>query len=469
MSDKGIHTALDRIAGRGVPENIHLWQRISSKLDRRFSIMTLRRHPIMAILLAILLLLGLSGVVYALGRTLGYIPGSGFVDKNSNVLVLKEPVTANHNGIQITISQVTADSVRTAIFYSVDVKEKSALEPGAEIPSGEKLCENMPDYVSHTLRLPDGQIIPGGSSGPDPDQPYDTSGAARFMAIDPPLPQGVDAFTFVLGCNQGEVPVQLVPTSDDLILPVNTVAPQETQEITQADLSPEESTEMSDQPGINIESFVELEDGYILVGYRQLAQQDGGNIFPASFENITITDANGTPVNIQDVPQSQNYWPVEPDSHREYWVVKVMGKDHAWPFTITHQPTFEFSSAEVADFKVDLGENPQDGQIWNLDIDVPIDNIGTIHIDTVRLFKGTAPLEDPNAYGLDILVSNDGPQVRFVDKEHASQFLGGGGGPEGFNIQIIYPSGYNPSGLITMTVLYSGQYSGPVLNVDWRP
>lgn len=469
MSDKGIHDVLELIARRGVPENINLWQGISSRLNRRFSVITLRKHPIAAILIALIIFLGVSGGVYALGRALGYIPGAGFVDKNASILVLKEPVSSISNGIQITIDQVVADPAQTTIFYAVEVKDKAALKPGAAMVPGEAVCENMPDFVSHSLRLPDGQILPGGSSGPDPNQPYEENGVTRFIAIDPPIPSGVDTFTFVLGCGQGEDTAQLVPAPKNFIMPVITVAPQKTQEIAQSTMTPADILVSTDQPNMNIESFVELDDGYILVGYLQYEPQDNRTLLPASFANITIADANGTPIEVQDVLQGQNYWPAENNADRDYWVIKVLGEDHTWPLTITHQPTFELSSVEVATFQIDLGANPQDGQSWKLDLDIPMGDIGMLHVDSVKLFKGTAPLEDPNSYSLDFSITNASPLVTLVDNDHESRYLGGGGGPEGYNIQLIYPSGYMPSGQHTMTVMYSGQYSDPLLTVDWKP
>ncbi len=469
MSDKGIHDILEMIAHRGVPENIDLWQRISSKLNRRFSVMTLRKHPIVAILLALLVFLGVSGGVYALGRTLGYIPGSGFVDKNDSVRVLKEPVSSITNGVHITIDQVVADSTRTTIFYTVDAKSQVVQESDSKMIPGNPVCESMPDFVSHFIRLSDGQTLPGGSGGPDPDQPYDKNGFPRFKAVDAPIPQSMNTFTFVLGCNQGEVKIRLVPAPEDFILPVETTIPQETQEISQTTITPGDNSVGTDQPLLNIESFVEMDDGYILVGYLQYKSRDNNTLLPISVENTTVTDANGTAVKVQDVPQSQNYWPVQTNSDREYWVIKILGKNHAWPLTIAHQPTFELSAAEVTNFQIDLGTNPQDGQSWKLDTEIPLDDLGTLHVDSVKLFKGTAPLEDPNAYGLDFSITNASPLVTLADKDHSSTYLGGGGGPEGYNIQVIYPVGYLPSGKLTMTVMYSGQYTEPPLTVDWKP
>jgi TFIIF-interacting CTD phosphatase-like protein len=57
-------------------------------------------------------------------------------------------------------------------------------------------------------------------------------------------------------------------------------------------------------------------------------------------------------------------------------------------------------------------------------MDLLIDNIDTLHVYSVRLFKGTAPLESPNAYGLDFSITNQSPVVILVDKDHTAQKLG---------------------------------------------
>lgn len=472
MSEKGLKTALDLIARRSVPENIDLWQRIVAQQNRRYSLMKLKKHPFAAILIALSLILLASGAVYAIGRSLGFIPGIGFVDRNPSTLMLQEPVRTNQNGLQLTVVQVVADREKTAIIYTVDA---SQVPPPAADQAPESVtpgCQSVPDYAAHSLRLPDGQILPGGSVGPDPEQPYDLNGASRFIAMDPPLPQGIDTFTLVLGCSQAEAAVHLVPAPDGTILPVSTALPQSPQIDQEQTVSAVEPTVLPSKFSLGIDSYVELDDGYILVGYRQQDPLDDRKTLPLSYFDLTLTDANGNPVEFQEVPDSQGYWPDEKDLSREYWVIKVLGKDPAWPIKVSHLPSIELASAEVAEFQIDLGSNPQAGQSLDLNMEVPIEKIGNLHVASVSLFQGTAPLEDPNAFGLDFLITNgnsESPFVTLADKAHNSQFLGGGGGPEGYNVQIFYPGGYQPSGLISITVVYSGIQNDPAVTVDWKP
>lgn len=462
MNGQKIKDHLDKIARLGVPENIDLWQKISPRVKRRHALMKIQRHPFAAVMLVFLVLLCTSGVVYALGRHLGFIPGVGFVDQTTPLLVLQEPVSIIQDNLQLTIVQVVADKDKTIIIYTID----------PQMIPGETEHPSDPDYVAHTLRLPNGQILPGGSGGPDPDRPYDSNGLMQFKLIDPPIPQGVNTFTFIMSNNRGEATVQLIPATDDLILPVTTVAANSTPETTHEPTPYRQTSSVIDKQNLVIENYVEVDDGYILVGYRQRDEHENRKMLPISWENIDICDENGASVEFQDVPQSQDTWTSQSNPYRDYWVIKVLGKNHAWPISISHQPVIELASAEVAEFQIDLGANPETGRTWNLNLDVPLENIGSLHIDSVSLFKGTAPLENQDSYGLDFSVTNkdeQSPFVTFFDKEHQSQFLGGGGGPEGYNVQILYPGGYLPSDKLVLTILYSGLQTDPVLVVDWKP
>ena len=75
MKNDRMKNALENIARRGIPENTNLMPRIAAQLERKSPMTTLRSRPFVAILIAIFILLTLSGVAYAIGRSLGYIPG----------------------------------------------------------------------------------------------------------------------------------------------------------------------------------------------------------------------------------------------------------------------------------------------------------------------------------------------------------------------------------------------------------
>jgi len=105
--------------------------------------MTLRTRPLMAIVLALLTLLALTSVAYAIGKSLGYIPGIGLVNQDVPIRVLAEPVTTSHNGIIFTIMQIVADSERTTVFYSINAPQPTPGPLLQPIP-GEPTCKFSP-------------------------------------------------------------------------------------------------------------------------------------------------------------------------------------------------------------------------------------------------------------------------------------------------------------------------------------
>src|SRR5512139_1714559 len=112
--NKKYHQILDSAAGLHIPDDLNLYPKVEARLDqRRTLVQTLRARPALAILLAILVLLLMTGVVYAIGHSLGYFPGVGIVDQNSPVRVLAKPASLTRDGVTVAIEQVVVDSQRT--------------------------------------------------------------------------------------------------------------------------------------------------------------------------------------------------------------------------------------------------------------------------------------------------------------------------------------------------------------------
>ena len=154
MNRKPYGDILDFAAADSLSKNTNLWPKISAQLERKPLIMALRTRPILALLIALFILLALSGVAYALGKSLGYIPGVGLVDQSAPIRVLAEPVTVKQQEISLTVSQVVADATRTFINYRVD---------GIPFVENERpACSSLPE-----MRLSDGSTLEttGGGEG----------------------------------------------------------------------------------------------------------------------------------------------------------------------------------------------------------------------------------------------------------------------------------------------------------------
>jgi len=120
MNDTRMKGALEKIAQHGVPENTNLWPRIAAQLDERKSLMNIiRSRPLAAILVTLLILLTLSGVAYAVGTTLGYIPGVGLVENTGNLRMLAKPVSVTRDGVTLTMTSVFVYADHVELIYDV--------------------------------------------------------------------------------------------------------------------------------------------------------------------------------------------------------------------------------------------------------------------------------------------------------------------------------------------------------------
>lgn len=88
----------------------------------------LRTQPLLAIFFTILTLLALTGIVYAVGRLTGFIPGFGFTAEGENVYVLAEPVESSTSGITLRVNNVVSGNERFWINLTVEGKNWSEWE-----------------------------------------------------------------------------------------------------------------------------------------------------------------------------------------------------------------------------------------------------------------------------------------------------------------------------------------------------
>jgi hypothetical protein len=362
MNDKRMKNALEAIARRGVPENTNLWPNISTRLERKSLMQTLRTRPIVAMLIAILILLALSGVVYALGKVFGYIPGVGLVDQSAPIRILAEPVTVEQAGMTITMSKVIADSTRTFISYAM------AGMPVDE--HGFPVCTSIPE-----LRLPDGSKLDmlGDSGGiamgrRDGTLSYETD--YKYA----PIPFGTDHVTFVFPCNFPgnddsalEIPLDLVPAPPGFATPVIELA-----------VTAESAQNKS---GLSLERVLELADSYVLIGkFTDAGDLSAPLVISTSsvFDYMpSIKDANGTPVffTVREDLTSEPIWDVA-----YYWAYEIP-KPVAGPLTITVNSVSIRKDAS-AQFQFDTGAQPRVNQEWKFNQPIEV-GAYTFTLDTI--------------------------------------------------------------------------------------
>ena len=181
---------------------------------------------------------------------------------------------------------------------------------------------------------------------------------------------------------------------------------------------------------------------------------DGFSVQP---DDPRITDANGKQLDIEpvDLVLSQG----DPTIKKLPFAYKVIGKDFASPLTITVKSLIINDLPGEGIFQFDMGANPQVGQEWNVNIDVPVAG-HIVHVQTIRLTAGRTPTQ----LGFDFTMTSDS-EVLCAGVVDANPVItgnggGGGGGGGGFDCgAALVPftagwalEGYSPAGVKTFVV-----------------
>ncbi len=400
---------------------------------------TLRAKPALMILFVLLALALLSGVVYAVSRSLGYIPGVGIVEQGASLRVLAEPVSQTREGITVTVTSATLAADKTVITYTIENVPWEALSHREDVPG----C-----YAEGQIRLPNGSLLvpQGGGGGMDGSGRWETR--MVYSAIPPQFSEA----EFLLDCIRETLPgkapenwkllLRFIPAPPDLtIVPVI--------EVPTPNLPA--TGESAPTEGLILEKVIETESGYILVGKFRASG------LPASAQALgysqwpRVTDANGvelpyrTANDVDAISTTRGEFP---------WTLEIIGKAQAWPLTIHLEAVDAQVSDLSAQFIFDAGPNPQPGQEWSLNQDVPLGDF-TVRVEKV-VFTGAGYYFEMTAP----------PEVRSVNLEILDTSpLGGSGGNDG-------------RGLLTASVDYAQPPTGP-LNIllyapiltargDWR-
>ena len=120
-----------------------------------------------------------------------------------------------------------------------------------------------------------------------------------------------------------------------------------------------------DQPLLVADKIYETESGYILTGALQSIDiTDDIRIYAGQHEqDFIVVDRNGNEITFKstkDFPfeiSSTNYSP---------WGLKVDQKDIAWPVTVTLEEAEIRAPDPGQKFTLDVGENPAEDQVWEL-------------------------------------------------------------------------------------------------------
>lgn len=350
MNKRPYHDILDSAAADSLSRNADLWPKIAANLERKSPMFTLRNRPLVAALLALIILLALSGVVYALGRALGYIPGVGIVEQSAPFRVLAEPVSQTRDGLTITVKEAILSADKTIIIVAM---EKDGQSWG-------------PCLAFNELRLSEGKTY---SADPESNVGDGTDGLRLTYA---PLPASVnEAALLALPClppkEPGKIPekwefsLRFIPAPPDMtVIPVVESTPSPI---------PVSSTDAPVQNPLSITNVIDAGDSYILIGEFAPPAPSQDENWSSLTGLVELTDANGQEVTY-DIPQDIEL-PTPNAPHSEFWAIKF-AKGFAAPLHIAYSSQYVLPapSHQTVEFEFDAGPNPAIEQVFNQEVEL---------------------------------------------------------------------------------------------------
>lgn len=462
MSDDRMKNALEQIARRGVPENTNLWSRIEARIEKRTSPMnTLRKRPLVAILLTIIFLLIASGVVYAISRSLGFSPALGVVE-TSSLRTLDKPVVVERDGFRVTVTEAAVDDSRTVIRYQV---EWTTPPQDSELDTS---CMGTP-----TLFSQDGTKIGEGVGTPDGKGVLENGYWLRMEF--PMLPVGLNDAKFAIPCllplvsgplpQDWEFNLHFVPWDGTPLAPVYEV-PTATE--TPVPMATEIATEQATLPvrvyGITfaLEQVIELDSGYVFEGSATWTDPHIQS-YSVSPYSAHLLDATGRVIPLDWAPPQAR--PVSESQNR--WAFQSAEKPSALPLTLVLDG-YTFTLVTDVTFDVDLGTTPQVGQTFTINKDVMVED-HILHIDSATWLYDTSG----NRLQFDLSSDDRVFGAGLFDLQNTIGAGGGGGGlgePEKgpFIVNVYYQSEI-PPGVIHISVTSLDIVVREPWQTTWQP
>jgi len=339
----------------------------SPQKNQRFFIRSLRTRPALAILLVILALLLLSGVVYAIGRLSGFIPGFGFT--SGDAYLLNGPVEVIQSDILIRLEHAVNDDAGLWVELSVQG------------------LQNGNDYAQAYIVSESGernQSERGGGINPE-------TGVWRMSYLFPPLrdpSQPVQLILENLGGRIAHLTFTLRPAQTDEVLPIFS-----------EDTLPIQGA-MRDHMALTLNNVAMSTDRTVL---QVSLHFDQPGIWLNAPWGITMKDDQGRIYPLTDITPSTT----DIGLTRLYQTVPLQGNEKLTLNLVSFPPDRDLPmlmdfSTKPAVFTFNPGTDPQVGQTWMLDETLQGGPF-TLHVVSARMASPTELVFDfepiPNVRG----------------------------------------------------------------------
>ncbi len=328
------------------------------------------------VIVALTLIASAPAAVNALKKIFGYVPGVGLVESTNGLRILAEPVSVTRDGVTLTITNVFVYQDRVELMYEVDgIKESYNVAPnmcGSYHPDNGFWSDGDAD-----LRLPDGTIVRRDYAG---EYQFENRYAMKpVYAVQ--VPADVTELTMVLKCipftRLGDVPEDWEVPFKLIAVPAGTVVGEPVIEVTQpvateeVPASPSTETVTAPKVTMTLERIVPTDANTVLFMHFNVENLDPSliSIMPRT---AYVIDSLG-----QKIPLRGGFvWqPFEhPVGSAFEFVTESKPADGS--LTIVVEQTIAYymplytdppqATSEELSFTFDAGENPQRGQIWDL-------------------------------------------------------------------------------------------------------
>ena len=434
---------LDEIARDQLGQDINLSSGILAKM-RKVDQKNMKKKFVLsgsvAVVLVLVILLSIPSVAMAVKRLFGYVPGTGLVEQNVPVRVLKEPVEFKTGDTTILVSQAVTDSNLTRLTYQIDnIPESSS--PNLK---WEDVCHALPNLVLSDGTVLQPKTINGNSWA---------SGLSRLLEYDA-LPAEENSIKMTFACIEAgpvtdvlsniELQLEFIPAPAEMTVYEVVELQTPTPDASQTELPATAASAIS----LVLNKYVQTDENLILLGALQ-TDATGFRLSYIDSNYVHLIDKDGN-----EIPLEEDYSLTDPEAT----------SSAAQSLPLTYRTAGRYLPGEaslvidsvwvqqIADdrFTFDAGSNPQPGQTWQVNQTLTA-NGRTFMINEVML--------DQTGTGLSIYY--EAPEgtanLMLVDLEH--ELLGGGGGDD--NTGFTYKEAF-PGGLITVTLTgYDELMAGP--------